>query len=64
MIRHGTVKKGECHFNVKLTEDEVIEIRRLYSTKRYTQVKLAEIFDVSQQHMCDIVNKRRWEYLV
>lgn len=63
MIRHGTVNSGERNGESKLTKNEVIEIRRLYSTKKYTQYKLSEIFDISRTQIGRIVNKKRWKYI-
>jgi DNA-binding transcriptional regulator LsrR (DeoR family) len=42
----------------KLLSPEVVyEIRRLYNEENYTQVRLAEKYDVSQSTICKIVNQ-------
>ena len=41
----------------KLLSPEVVcEIRRLYNEEDYTQMRLAEKYDVSQSTICKIVN--------
>lgn len=40
----------------RLTDEQVVEIRILYSTEEYTQKQLAEMFKVSQSLVCKIVN--------
>lgn len=47
----------------KLTEKNVIDIRKLYSTGNYTQYKLAEIFKIGQGNISEIVNKKHWAYI-
>jgi group I intron endonuclease len=44
-----------------ITEDRVIEIRRLYATNEYTQVELANIFGISLAQINRIVNGKRWK---
>jgi len=63
-VSHGTSNRGERCGTSKLTKNKIIEIRRLYFTKKYTQRKLAKIFDVTQQHISDIVNKKIWKHLI
>ena len=56
----GRVKSGENHHNVKLTNQEVLEIRDLYKNKIYNQRELGEIYGVFQTHVSFIVrNKSR-----
>lgn len=40
----------------KLTVEQRIEIRRLYSLDCFTMVKLADMFDISQPRVSQIVN--------
>jgi len=42
----------------KLTDEQVIEIRKLYNTLEYTQKQLAELFKVSRSTIKDIVSYR------
>lgn len=47
----------------KLTENEVIKIRHLYATGRFTQDGLAAAFDVTQRQISRIVRGKRWKHL-
>ena len=58
-IKHGTLIYGEDCWNVKLTDEQIIEIRRLYKTGRYYQYQIADMFGVTQVHISDIVNQRK-----
>ena len=52
-------QKGEAHGSAKLTDSAVREIRDL--TGRFRQYKLAEMYGVSQQHISDILNNKKWK---
>lgn len=57
--------KGESHGMSKLTEEQVLEIRRRY--KRYAKVDntvtLAREFGVHQSRIFDIVNRKKWKHI-
>lgn len=56
--------KGEKHGRVKLTEEQIGEIRRLYALENHMlQKELALIFGVSPVTIGLIVNRRRWKHL-
>jgi hypothetical protein len=55
--------KGEKHPSCKLTENDVIEIRKLYSEKRFTQKQLAEKFNVCFQNISLIVLRKKWNHI-
>ncbi len=46
-----------------LTEDEVLEIRRLYKAGEKTQQDLADEFGVDQSAVSDIVRRETWGWL-
>lgn len=52
---------AENHHNSKLKWKDVENIRSLYKTGNYTQVKLAEIFNCSQSAITKIINKKNWK---
>lgn len=56
-------KNGTCHFNAKLTEREVREIRKLCSLDGYTATKLAKMFNVSRRHIVNIKLYKRWKHI-
>jgi DNA-binding XRE family transcriptional regulator len=59
MIRKGRNVTGEKHGNAKLTDLEIIEIRRLYALSTYTQQELGDKFSVCNQSINLIVNYKR-----
>ena len=54
---------GEDHHNSKLSVGNVLEIRELYVTGNYTQVKLGEMFSVSRVNIFDIVHRNIWRHV-
>jgi hypothetical protein len=60
-IRHGTTNRGERCGSAKLTEKDVLEIRKLKG--QYSHRELGEMFSVSRQHIDDILSYRRWLYI-
>lgn len=61
-IRHGTQARGAKQGSSKLTDEAVLEIRRLYS-EGAKQYDLAEQFGVNQSSISDIVNRKKWTHL-
>jgi hypothetical protein len=58
MVESGRSKKGEHHWAVKITDEQVAEIRRL-SSEGIKQVPLAEMFGISQTQVSRIVRGRQ-----
>ena len=61
--KHGTLCFGEKQGCSKLTWQQVLDIRAAYSTGRWTQIRIARAYGVSRQHVCDIVNYKKWAWL-
>lgn len=62
---HGTSHfHGESHYRAKLTEDDVREIRKLYSTKKYSLSYLANLYDVAVGTIYPIVKKKTWKHVI
>lgn len=59
----GRNAKGEQHGNAKLTEAEVLEIRRRYIPYIVSQRTLAEEFGVVHSQISDIVNRKKWTHV-
>ena len=55
-------KKGEGHHNAKLTELQVIEIKRLLSEGRSNK-DLADLFNIDAKHVSLIKLGKRWKHL-
>lgn len=62
--KHGTVpnRKGTNHPMAKLNDEQVIQIRTLYS-HGCTQTELANMFGIHQQNISDIVRRIRWAHI-
>lgn len=56
-----TSRSGENHHNSKLTKQQVIDIRELYKSGNYKQVKLAEMYGVHSRYINLIIKRRRWK---
>jgi hypothetical protein len=57
-------KRGIENSQGRLTNEEVISMRKLYATGNYTQKEIGEIYGISRRHAGDIVNgKRRTCYI-
>lgn len=46
--------------NSKFTIEQIDEIRRLYSTKKYTQKQLVKLYLTNTSNISDIINNKRW----
>lgn len=57
--RHGRQPRGESHHLAKIKDDDVVEIRQLYATGKYSQRKLASRYGVTQSLICAVVNRTR-----
>ena len=55
--------KGEEHWDAKLTEEQVIEIRNKYVPKIYTQEMLAKEYNVSRSTIKFILNGTIWKHI-
>lgn len=55
--------RGERSGNARLTESEVLEIRRQYAAREATQVALAAAYSVHQTTISLIVKRRNWHHL-
>lgn len=58
--KHGMGLKGEDHPISKLTEQDVVRIRHLHSSGKYTGTKLAILFGVTSTRIYQIVKREAW----
>jgi hypothetical protein len=59
-VKHKLIAYGESQGHSKLTKIQVIEIKNLYSTGKYTQLKLAKLYGICQQTVSKIVINNAW----
>lgn len=60
-IKAGRQPKGKDHGRSKLLEEDVVEIRELYSTGIVTQKDLSDYFVISQSQVRNIVRGLQWK---
>jgi hypothetical protein len=58
------LKRGSNHSNSKLTEENVKEIRLLYSTKKYSYQKLADKYGVVRSAIQKIIEGTAWKHVL
>ena len=58
---HGTLPCGEKATCVKLTEDQVREIRKLYG--KFSHQQIADIFKVNRKTIGNIINRVNWKHV-
>lgn len=56
----GNGMPGVDHWNAKLTPQDIINIRELYSSNKITQKNLSNIFNVSSKQISKILRGERW----
>ena len=62
-LQEMTEAKHLSLHNSKLTEQQVLEIRADWATGKYTQKQLAKKYDVCQQLISQIVNRKIWKHI-
>jgi len=61
--RKAAPSKGEAHGLAKLSDEDVIGMRKLYATGKYTQAELGEMFGVSESNIGLIVRREIWKHI-
>jgi len=64
MVRKGRHTIGERNARAKLTSDQVLRVRELYSSGKYTQEELADMFKVCVSNVYQIVTGKIWKHLL
>lgn len=54
---------GEKHPRAKLTESDVVEIRKLYSTGEYSQQDLAKVYGINRANISTVVRNTSWKHV-
>lgn len=62
-LNQGYDKKGENHPSSKLTEKDVLTIRRMYSDGGYTYQKLADAYGVDKSMIGLIIKRKSWKHI-
>lgn len=59
----GRHARGEKTGTARLSKEDILLIREAWANRELTQAEFAEEFNISQPHVSDIVNRRRWAHL-
>lgn len=62
-VAKGRQIKGEQTRFAKLNTNIVLEIRRLYETGKFYQVKLASMFGITPTTVCHIIRRKTWKHI-
>lgn len=54
---------GERNAGHKLTEEQVLQIRDLYKTMKYSMYRLAKMFGVTRPQIGHIINRIHWKHI-
>lgn len=54
---------GERNGSAKLTCAQILEIRKMYANGEGSMRHIAEIFGVGHDHICRIINRKKWKHL-
>lgn len=60
-VRHGTHKKKIGSPNTKLNKKQILQIRKLGQSGKYTHKEIAEKFEISCSNVSKIISGNRWE---
>lgn len=55
--------RGERGPNVKLTNEQVLEIRRIYAAKEMTQPMICKKFGIVRATVCCIIARKTWKHI-
>lgn len=55
--------KGTLHPGAKLTENDVLEIKRLYKTGKYTYKQIGESFNIEHTAIYRIMHGKSWKHV-
>ncbi len=61
--RHGRVGVGSLNGRSRLTETDVVAIRAMLMTDRFTKLRIAELFEVSDGLISHIEHGRNWTHV-
>jgi len=59
-----SAKRGSENVTSKLTEEDVLNIRKMYNSGNYSLRKLSIIFNVSKSNVLSIVNLKTWKHII
>jgi len=61
--RKAIVKQGEEQWHSRLKKEDILNIRRLWSTGEYTQKEIGEKYNLLQGSVSNIVRLKSWKHI-
>ena len=58
-----SVRRGQFHWQSKLTPEQIVEIRRLYDSHEKNQMQIAKIFNTNQPTISRIIKRKVWRHV-
>ena len=58
-----SAKRGEENKSSKLTEKDILEIRRMHSECNYSLKEITKMFDVARSSISNVLNKKTWKHI-
>jgi predicted XRE-type DNA-binding protein len=62
-IKNGIFSMGEKHYIAKLSNKQIIEIRKMWSSGDFYQTEIAKKFNVHHTNISLIVNCKSWKHI-
>lgn len=59
-----SAKRGSQNITSKLTDEDVINIRKIYKEDNYSSRKLSKMFNISKSNILNIVNFKTWKHII
>lgn len=56
-------RRGEKQHNAKLTDQDVMTIRKIYAEGSTTQRELAKVYGINHSTLNDVVNRKSWTHI-
>lgn len=60
---HTRTREDGTYHTAKLTSQDVVRIRKVYSPVAYSTVQLAKEYEVSQSTISSIITRKTWRHL-
>jgi hypothetical protein len=66
-VRHaidaGRIPRGSEHPYAKLSEEDVLAIRKMWNSEQYSNKEIGELFNISQAHISNIAKGEKWRHI-
>lgn len=63
LLTHANHPRGERNGKAKLTEEDIVLIRRCYAEGKWSQQQLATHFEISQRQIARIIISKQWSHI-